>query len=103
MAIKSAYRPKPEPPRRRSPEEGWRFHRRHCAAKAPSRSHVVSAPVSRSAPDSSGNYQHHDVGGSVRLTAQEREFAALSGVSEKEYALGKARLAKEKAAGLRQT
>ncbi len=48
----------------------------------PTRKSVVSAPVSRDAPSSSGNRS----GGVVRLTTAQREAAKMAGISETEYA-----------------
>lgn len=48
----------------------------------PARKSVVSAPVSREVPSSSGNRS----GNSIRLTAAQREAAKLAGITEAEYA-----------------
>ena len=48
----------------------------------PARKSVVSAPVSRDVPSSSGSRSS----GSIRLTAAQREAAKMAGISEAEYA-----------------
>jgi hypothetical protein len=66
---------------------------------APSRAHLVSAPVSREIPGGRApdlNPRRMD------LTAEETEIARASGISATQYALGKLRLQKEKASGERQ-
>jgi hypothetical protein len=61
----------------------------------PVRKSVVSAPVSREAPSSSGTRTP----GTVRLTALQREWAKASGISEAEYAKQVVNLQREKANG----
>lgn len=59
-------------------------------------SEVVSAPVSREAPSSSGN---GDRPGRVTLTVAQKEAAKMAGISEAEYAKQLLRLRQEKANG----
>jgi hypothetical protein len=61
--------------------------------------HFVSAPVSRG--DSGHSVDPQLSPSQVRLTPEERELCALNKISETEYAKGKLKLAKEKAAKLR--
>ena len=61
--------------------------------------HFVSAPVSKTVPDGSLREWNPS---QVRLSAEEVEHARVSGISATEYARQKLRLAREKAAGLRQ-
>jgi hypothetical protein len=64
--------------------------------------HFVSAPVTRGdVPD--GTPRQLNNPGKVTLTAEQREAAKLSGITEVEYARHLLRLQKEKAAGMRQT
>jgi hypothetical protein len=59
------------------------------------RSSIVSAPVSREVPSANGARSTRQ----IRLTVDEREAAALAGVTEVEYAKQKQRLMDEQAAG----
>lgn len=61
----------------------------------PTRKSVVSAPVSREAPSSSGGRSS----GQVRLTALQREAAKMAGITETEYAKQLTALAQAKANG----
>lgn len=61
----------------------------------PVRKSVVSAPVSREAPSSSGNRTP----GTVRLTASQREAAKMAGITEAEYAKQVVNLHQAKANG----
>lgn len=61
----------------------------------PTRRSVVSAPVSREAPSSSGKRSS----GEIRLTQLEREAAKMAGITETEYAKQLAVLRKAKANG----
>jgi hypothetical protein len=70
--------------------------------KSPNRASMFSAPVSRSVPGSSPEAGEIASGrGSTRVTlsAQEKEIARASGISELDYALGKLELQKRKAEG----
>ena len=67
------------------------------AARSPA--HIVSAPVSREVP--SGGYREPNLS-QVRLSPEEVEIAAASGISQVEYAKHKLRLMREKASGQRQ-
>jgi hypothetical protein len=60
------------------------------------RTNIVSAPVSREVPSGGTGIRSN---GKITLTAQEREFAKLSGITEAEYAKQKQRLAEMKANG----
>lgn len=61
----------------------------------PPRKAIVSAPVSREAPSSTGNRQP----GLVRLTSAQREAAKMAGITEAEYAKQVIELNKQKANG----
>lgn len=61
------------------------------------RASMMSAPVSRETPNSSGQKPSAT---RVTLTREEKEFAAISGVSEVDYAKNKQKLAEMKAQGL---
>jgi hypothetical protein len=56
-----------------------------------------SAPVSRSIPD--GSYRPLKQRGKVHLTAEERQIARVSGISDEEYARNKMLLQDKKASG----
>jgi hypothetical protein len=58
----------------------------------------VSAPVSRSVPTGGGSRPDWETGRTV-LSAEEKEFARLSGVDEITYAKNKLRMQRMKAAG----
>lgn len=70
--------------------------------RAASNASIVSAPVSREVPDGTVRSEPANDPSRVKLTAEEVEAARLSGVSLREYAEGKLRLAREKRDGLRQ-
>lgn len=60
------------------------------------RASIVSAPVSREAP-SGGTGQRAST--KIRLTAEEQEYARISGITDVEYARQKQKLSQEKANG----
>lgn len=60
------------------------------------RASIMSAPVSR---ESQGSGGQRPSATRITLTKEEKEYAAISGISEVEYAKQKQRLEKEKAAG----
>jgi hypothetical protein len=66
------------------------------APAAPDRSGMYSAPVSRGTP--SGETGQRPVR-TIRLTAEEQEYARVAGISDVEYARQKQKLAQAKAAG----
>ena len=70
---------------------------RNVEEPKPTRRIVTSAPVSRSGAPSGDYVAGPD---SVKLTAEERHFAAQSGVSEAEYGRNKLRLAALKKSGM---
>lgn len=65
------------------------------------RSAIVSAPVSREAPGTTGGYSEPSPS-RIHLTAAEVEIARASGISEKQYALNKLRMLRERSNGERQ-
>lgn len=75
------------------------FFRPAPPALPPVQSAMYSAPVSRVVP--SGGYREPSPL-QVHLSAEEKQVAAVSGISEVEYAKHKLRLEREKAAGERQ-
>jgi hypothetical protein len=68
--------------------------------KPPTRSNIVSAPVSREVP--SGRPREENNPNRMTLSAEEMQIARASGISATDYARGKLRLQREKAAGERQ-
>lgn len=60
------------------------------------RTNIVSAPVSREVPNGGGNRQSN---GKITLTAEQKEFARIAGVTETEYAKQLIRLNEAKANG----
>jgi hypothetical protein len=75
------------------------FFRPPPPPKPPTRSNIVSAPVSREVP--SGR-PRDDNPNRTTLTAEELAVAAASGITATQYAAGKLRLQREKLAGERQ-
>jgi hypothetical protein len=68
--------------------------------KPPTRSHVVSAPVSRSLPDE--NRERDENPNKVTLSVDELAIAKASNISAADYARGKLELMRQKARGERQ-
>jgi hypothetical protein len=66
------------------------------APAAPDRSGMYSAPVSRGTPSGETGQRPART---IRLTAEEREYARVAGISDVEYARQKQKLAQAKAAG----
>ena len=63
-------------------------------------SHHVSAPVSRG--DTAHSIEPQLTPGQVRLSPEERELCQMNKIDEVKYAEGKLRLAKQKAAKIRE-
>jgi hypothetical protein len=82
-----------------NPQPTPEFFRPPPPPAPPTRSNIVSAPVSREVP--SGR-QREENPNRTTLTAEELEIARASGISATQYAAGKLRLQREKLAGERQ-
>ena len=72
------------------------FAPRPAPSPAPDRSGMYSAPVSRGTPSGETGQRPART---IRLTAEEQEYARVAGISDVEYARQKQKLAQAKAAG----